>query len=62
MKVLAFISRWGFLKTMHNLHENLISILYAEDNAQDSELALRSLKKHNLTNQFKLVRDGEEAL
>ncbi|MBM9499015.1 response regulator [Leptospira sp. 201903071] len=47
---------------MQNLQDNLISILYAEDNAQDSELALRSLKKHNLTNQLKLVRDGEEAL
>ncbi|PJZ52990.1 response regulator [Leptospira adleri] len=47
---------------MSNLQDDLISILYAEDNAQDSELALRSLKKHNLTNQLKLVRDGEEAL
>lgn len=47
---------------MSNLQDNLISILYAEDNAQDSELALRSLKKHNLTNHLKLVRDGEEAL
>ncbi|MCG6167116.1 response regulator [Leptospira sp. FAT2] len=47
---------------MNNLQDNLISILYAEDNPQDSELTLRSLKKHNLTNQVKLVRDGEEAL
>ncbi|EMJ96448.1 response regulator [Leptospira alstonii] len=47
---------------MNNHHEELITILYAEDNPQDSELALRSLKRHNLTNQVKLVRDGEEAL
>ncbi|MBM9577104.1 response regulator [Leptospira sp. 201903070] len=47
---------------MQNIEDNSISILYAEDNAQDSELALRSLKKHNLTNQLKLVKDGEEAL
>ncbi|AVQ11177.1 Response regulator receiver domain protein [Leptospira santarosai] len=47
---------------MYNLHDDVISILYAEDNPQDSELTLRSLKRHNLTNQVKLVRDGEEAL
>ncbi|EMM76553.1 response regulator [Leptospira santarosai] len=47
---------------MYDLHDDVISILYAEDNPQDSELTLRSLKRHNLTNQVKLVRDGEEAL
>ncbi|MDI7203392.1 response regulator [Leptospira santarosai] len=47
---------------MYDLHDDIISILYAEDNPQDSELTLRSLKRHNLTNQVKLVRDGEEAL
>ncbi|EMY77078.1 response regulator receiver domain protein [Leptospira weilii serovar Ranarum str. ICFT] len=47
---------------MYNHQDELITILYAEDNPQDSELALRSLKKRNLTNQVKLVRDGEEAL
>ncbi|MDI7166613.1 response regulator [Leptospira santarosai] len=47
---------------MYNLHDDVISILYAEDNPQDSELTLRSLKRHKLTNQVKLVRDGEEAL
>lgn len=47
---------------MYNLQNELIEILYAEDNPQDSELTLRSLKKHNLPNQVKHVRDGEEAL
>ncbi|MDV6237587.1 response regulator [Leptospira ellisii] len=47
---------------MVNFQNSLISILYAEDNPQDSELTLRSLKKHNLTNRLQLVRDGEEAL
>ncbi|AXR62096.1 response regulator [Leptospira mayottensis] len=47
---------------MYDLQDKPISILYAEDNPQDSELTLRSLKRHNLTNQVKLVRDGEEAL
>ncbi|ALO26666.1 MULTISPECIES: response regulator [Leptospira] len=47
---------------MYDLQDQSISILYAEDNPQDSELTLRSLKRHNLTNQVKLVRDGEEAL
>ncbi|EQA64416.1 response regulator [Leptospira alexanderi] len=47
---------------MYDLQDQPISILYAEDNPQDSELTLRSLKRHNLTNQVKLVRDGEEAL
>ncbi|WP_061245053.1 response regulator [Leptospira noguchii] len=47
---------------MYNPRDELIEILYAEDNPQDSELTLRSLKKHNLTDQVKHVRDGEEAL
>ncbi|TGK33794.1 response regulator [Leptospira gomenensis] len=47
---------------MIHFQNSPISILYAEDNPQDSELTLRSLKKHNLTNQLQLVRDGEEAL
>ncbi|WP_061223760.1 response regulator [Leptospira weilii] len=47
---------------MYDPQDQPISILYAEDNPQDSELTLRSLKRHNLTNQVKLVRDGEEAL
>ncbi|EKR63182.1 MULTISPECIES: response regulator [Leptospira] len=47
---------------MYDPQDQPISILYAEDNPQDSELTLRSLKRHNLANQVKLVRDGEEAL
>ncbi|EMM82047.1 hypothetical protein LEP1GSC037_0597 [Leptospira interrogans str. 2006001854] len=33
---------------MYNLQDELIEILYAEDNPQDSELTLRSLKNINL--------------
>jgi len=42
--------------------ESLVDILLVEDNPNDAELALRSLKKHNLTNQVEWVKDGEQAL
>jgi len=38
------------------------SILLVEDNPQDEMLILRSLKKVNLANAVKVVRDGQEAL
>jgi two-component system response regulator len=41
---------------------NEIEILMVEDNASDSELALRALKKYHLTNRIEVVTDGEEAL
>lgn len=37
-------------------------ILLAEDDANDEELTLRALKKHNITNAVVVVRDGQEAL
>jgi CheY-like chemotaxis protein len=37
-------------------------MLLVEDSAADAELALRVLRKHNLTNQVHHVRDGAEAL
>jgi two-component system, response regulator len=37
-------------------------ILLVEDNPQDAELTIRSLKKKNLANQLVVVEDGEEAL
>jgi len=33
-----------------------------EDNANDAELAIRELKKHNMANNLFHVKDGEEAL
>ena len=39
-----------------------VQILLVEDNPRDAELAMRSLKKRNLTNKLVWVKDGEEAL
>ena len=41
---------------------NSVDILLVEDNANDAELAIRELKKHNLANNLFHVEDGEEAL
>jgi two-component system response regulator len=45
---------------MDNLKE--VEILLVEDNPNDVELALRALKKHNLTNKVHVVKNGAEAL
>ncbi|MDC7238810.1 MAG: response regulator [Spirochaetales bacterium] len=42
--------------------ESIVDILLVEDNPNDAELAIRSLKKHNLANHLVWVKDGEEAL
>jgi two-component system response regulator len=39
-----------------------VEILLVEDNPNDAELAMRALKKNNLTNKVVRVCDGEEAL
>jgi two-component system, response regulator len=39
-----------------------VELLLVEDNPSDEELTLHVLKKHNLTNRIKVVRDGAEAL
>jgi two-component system response regulator len=39
-----------------------IEILLVEDNPDDLELTLHSLRKENLTNHIHVARDGEEAL
>ncbi len=39
-----------------------VDILLVEDNANDAELTLRALKKHNLTNHLHHIKDGAEAL
>lgn len=44
------------------MNENMIDILLVEDNPSDVALALHAFKKHNLTNQIHVVRDGAEAL
>jgi two-component system response regulator len=41
---------------------NSVDLLLVEDNINDAELAIRELKKHNLTNNLYHVKDGEEAL
>ena len=39
-----------------------VEILLVEDNPNDLELALHSLKQHNLANHVQVARDGAEAL
>ncbi len=39
-----------------------VELLLVEDNPQDLELALRALRKANLTNRTHVARDGAEAL
>lgn len=41
---------------------NKIEVMLVEDNVNDAELALRSLKQHNLANNVHWVKDGAEAL
>jgi two-component system response regulator len=42
--------------------ENIIDILLIEDNPNDVELTLLTLKENNLANNVRVVTDGEEAL
>jgi len=39
-----------------------VEILLVEDNAEDAEMTIRALKKHNLANSLHHVKDGAEAL
>ena len=39
-----------------------MTILLVEDNPDDVDLTLRSLRKHNITNEVVITRDGAEAL
>ena len=39
-----------------------VEILLAEDNAEDAEMTLRALKRNNLANKVRWVKDGAEAL
>jgi two-component system response regulator len=42
--------------------DHTVDILLVEDNPNDVELALHSLKQHNLSNRVQVARDGVEAL
>jgi two-component system response regulator len=42
--------------------DHTVEILLVEDNPNDVELALHSLKQHNLANHVQVARDGAEAL
>lgn len=42
--------------------DELVDILFVEDNVNDVELALRALKHANITNRIHVVNDGESAL
>jgi len=42
--------------------DKAIEILIVEDNASDAELAMRTLKKSNLSNKILWLKDGEEAM
>jgi CheY-like chemotaxis protein len=46
----------------NNYNNNEVEILIVEDNPNDAELALRALKKNNLSNHVVVATDGEEAL
>ncbi len=43
-------------------HMHAVDVLLVEDNQQDAELTIRSLKKHKLANNISVVEDGAEAL
>ena len=43
-------------------HSSAVEILLVEDNPEDLELALRSLRKAKLANRLQVARDGAEAL
>jgi len=45
---------------MDDMHA--VDVLLVEDNQQDAELTIRSLKKHKLANNVSVVEDGAEAL
>lgn len=43
-------------------YSEMIDILLVDDNALDSELAVKALRKENITNPITVVEDGAEAL
>jgi len=47
---------------MPSEYSQKLQILLVEDNPNDVELTLHTLKKHNIANEIQVVRDGAEAL
>lgn len=45
-----------------NIKPSEVEILLIEDNSEEAQLTIRSLKKHNLANRLLHFDDGEEAL
>lgn len=41
---------------------NIVEVLLVEDNPDDAELTIRTLKKHNLANNLLHLEDGQEAI
>jgi CheY-like chemotaxis protein/DNA-binding transcriptional regulator YdaS (Cro superfamily) len=48
--------------TSATVSDELVDILFVEDNPDDVQLTLRALKAANITNRIQVVRDGEAAL
>ena len=48
--------------TQPNNQYETVEILLVEDNPNDAELAMRALKKNNITNRILHLKDGEEAI
>jgi two-component system response regulator len=46
----------------HGANPSEVEILLVEDSAEDAQLTLRALRKHNLANRVFHVKDGAEAL
>jgi len=44
------------------MNDEHVEILLAEDNAEDAEMTLRALRRNNLANKVRWVKDGAEAL
>lgn len=43
-------------------NETIVEILFVEDNMNDAEMAIRSLKKNNMAHHVLHLQDGEEAI
>ena len=43
-------------------YQDAVDILLVEDNPRDTELTIRALNKHNITNKLIVLEDGAEAL
>src|SRR5688572_15796151 len=50
------------LHLMTTIGGSTMNILLVEDNADDAQLTLRALEKHNVSNKVVVARDGVEAL